>query len=121
MHRHPGQGPYTRLVAEKLRPNEFPRSAGLVTVESADLVPDGWRHLGFQPWAAIVWLSQGSASLPFRYEHAPILACDEASLELGYVLEQFVAFVQEWVELMRIDGGRNVGFTRLVARRSGRG
>ena len=65
-----------------------------MTVESADLVPDGWRH----------WL-----------------AWDEASLELGYVPEQFVAFVQEWVELMRIDGGRNVGFTRLVARRSGRG
>jgi hypothetical protein len=55
LHRDPGQGLYTRLVAEKLRPSEFPRSAG--------------------------------------YE----------------------------AQRVRIDGRRDVGFTRLVARRSGRG
>jgi cyclopropane fatty-acyl-phospholipid synthase-like methyltransferase len=64
---------------------------GRVTVESADLVPDGWRH-----W--IAW--------------------DEASLELGYVPEQFRAFVSQWLELMHADKGRNLGFTRMVARRT---
>ena len=63
---------------------------GLVAVESADLIPDGWRH----------WL-----------------AWDEASLELGYVAERFREFVPEWIELMRTDNGQNLGFTRVVARR----
>jgi hypothetical protein len=62
---------------------------GLVAVDAADLVPSGWRH-----W--IAW--------------------DEASLELGYVPKQ-VALVTTWIELMRTDSGRNLGFTRMVARR----
>lgn len=63
---------------------------GLVAVEAAELVPDGWRH----------WLSW-----------------DEASLELGYVSGEFAEFVAEWIDVMRTDNGRNLGFTRMVARR----
>ena len=63
---------------------------GLVDVERADLVPDGWRH----------WLSW-----------------DEACVELGFVPEEFRAWLPEWIETMRADAGRNVGFTRVVARR----
>jgi cyclopropane fatty-acyl-phospholipid synthase-like methyltransferase len=63
---------------------------GLVDVEVADSVADGWRH-----WAN--W--------------------DEASLELGFVSEEFAAGLPEWIETMRIDAGRNIGFTRMVARR----
>ena len=40
---------------------------------------------------------------------------------VGSVPEQFVAFLHEWVKLTRFDTGRNIGFSRLVARRSGRG
>jgi SAM-dependent methyltransferase len=63
---------------------------GLVEVEIADLVPDGWRH----------WLNW-----------------DETSLELGFVPEKLAAGLPEWIEMMRTDAGRNLGFTRLVARR----
>lgn len=63
---------------------------GLVEVETADLLPDGWRH----------WVNW-----------------DEASLELGYVPEQFAAELPEWIEAMRTDAGRNLGFTRVAARR----
>jgi cyclopropane fatty-acyl-phospholipid synthase-like methyltransferase len=63
---------------------------GLVDVEAADLVPDGWRH----------WVNW-----------------DEASLELGYVPTRFAADSPEWIRTMRTDGGRNLGFTRLLARR----
>jgi cyclopropane fatty-acyl-phospholipid synthase-like methyltransferase len=63
---------------------------GLVEVEVADLIPEGWRH-----WAN--W--------------------DEASLELGFVPERFAAGLPEWIEMMRTDAGRNLGLTRLVARR----
>lgn len=62
----------------------------LVEVEVADLIPEGWRH-----W--VTW--------------------DEASLELGFVLEHFAADLPEWIEVMRTDAGRNLGFTRVVARR----
>lgn len=63
---------------------------GLVDVETADLVPDGWRH-----W--VQW--------------------DEASLELGFVPEKFVARLPAWIETMRVDAGNNVGFARVLARR----
>jgi cyclopropane fatty-acyl-phospholipid synthase-like methyltransferase len=63
---------------------------GLVEVEVADLVPEGWRH----------WTNW-----------------DEASLELGFVPEHFAADLPEWIEMMRTDAGRNLGFTRIVARR----
>ncbi len=64
--------------------------SGVVDVELADLVPRGWQH----------WLNW-----------------DEASLELGYVAEQFVDGLPAWIETMRSDAGRNLGFTRVVARR----
>ena len=63
---------------------------GLVDIELAELIPDGWRH----------WL---------RF--------DEASLELGFVQKEFERFVPAWVEALQTDAGRNVGFTRVVARR----
>ena len=63
---------------------------GLVDVEVADRIADGWRH-----WAN--W--------------------DEASLESGFVPEEFAAGMPEWIETMRTDAGRNLGFTRMVARR----
>jgi cyclopropane fatty-acyl-phospholipid synthase-like methyltransferase len=63
---------------------------GLVEVEVADLVPDGWRR----------WLDW-----------------DEVSLELDYVPERFRARAPEWIEALRADAGRNLGFTRVVARR----
>lgn len=63
---------------------------GLVAVETADLVPDGWRQ----------WLNW-----------------DEASLELGYVPKRFAADLPDWIETMRFDAGRNLGFTRILARR----
>jgi hypothetical protein len=59
-------------------------------VEVADLVPDGWRH----------WVNW-----------------DEASLALGFVPERFAADLPEWIDLMQTDAGRNIGFTRIVARR----
>jgi SAM-dependent methyltransferase len=63
----------------------------LVTVEVADLVPDGWRR----------WLEW-----------------DEASLELGFVPEAFAEELPAWIEVMRADEGRNLGFARVVARRT---
>jgi SAM-dependent methyltransferase len=64
---------------------------GLVDVRVADRIPEGWRD-----W--IAW--------------------DEASLELGYIPDQFAEFVPEWIDAMRVDAGRNLGFTRVVAERS---
>jgi cyclopropane fatty-acyl-phospholipid synthase-like methyltransferase len=63
---------------------------GLVEVEHADLVPDGWKH-----W--IDW--------------------DEASLELDAILEGRASARPDWIETMRTDAGRNLGFTRVIARR----
>jgi SAM-dependent methyltransferase len=63
---------------------------GVVVVEVADLVPDGWRR----------WLDW-----------------DEVSLELGFVPEEFANELPEWIETMRRDAGRNLGFVRVVARR----
>lgn len=63
---------------------------GLVDIEVADLVPDGWQH----------WLDW-----------------DEASLELGYVPEGFAHLAPAWIEALRTDAGRNIGFARIVARR----
>ena len=65
--------------------------AGLVDVEVADLLPDGWRH----------WVNS-----------------DEASLELGFVPERFAADLPEWIETMRTDAGRNLGLARVVGRRN---
>jgi len=64
--------------------------SGAVDVDVADLVPNGWRH----------WL---------RW--------DEASLELGFVPKQFESFLPPWIDALRIDAGRNLGFTRLLAHR----
>ena len=57
---------------------------GLVEVEVADFVPDGWKH-----W--LRWM--------------------EVSLEQG------LPSSQEEIEMLRLDRGRNLGFTRLVARK----
>ena len=62
----------------------------LVEVEVADLVPNGWQH----------WVHS-----------------DEASLELGFVPPRFALDLPHQIELMRMDAGRNLGFTRLVGRR----
>jgi SAM-dependent methyltransferase len=64
--------------------------SGLVTVEVADLVPEGWKR----------WLDW-----------------DEASVELEFVPETFAEELPAWIETMRADGGRNLGFARVVARR----
>lgn len=63
---------------------------GLVEVEIADLVPNGWEH-----W--VTW--------------------DEASLEYGFVPEHFAADLPSWIGAIKKDAGRNVGFTRVVARK----
>ncbi|MGH3000284.1 MAG: SAM-dependent methyltransferase, partial [Gaiellaceae bacterium] len=62
----------------------------LVDVERADLVPDGWKY----------WLDW-----------------DEASFTLGVESARFPGERPEWIETMRVDAGRNLGFTRVVARR----
>ena len=54
-----------------------------MSIEVADLVPDGWRH----------WLRS-----------------DEVSAEWDGVQS-------DEAEMLRIDAGRNLGFTRMVARR----
>ena len=59
--------------------------SGLVTVELADLMPNGWQH-----WLTI----------------AEILAECRSDMDFG-----------EEAEMLRLDGGRNLGFTRMVARR----
>jgi SAM-dependent methyltransferase len=64
----------------------------LVAVEVADLVPAGWQR----------WLDW-----------------DEVSLELGFVPEAFADDLPAWIETMRTDAGRNLGFARVVARRQG--
>jgi cyclopropane fatty-acyl-phospholipid synthase-like methyltransferase len=64
---------------------------GLVAVEHADLVPDGWKY----------WLDW-----------------DEASLHLDAIPASRAADRPEWIEAMRIDAGRNLGFARVVARGS---
>ena len=58
--------------------------SGEVTVQIADMVPDGWRH----------WLKSDEISAEWLGEQS-----DEA-------------------ELLRVDAGRNLGFTRMVARRN---
>lgn len=57
---------------------------GLVAVEVADMIPDGWKH-----W--LTWL--------------------EIAAEQGYPSNR------DEIELLRQDAGRNLGFTRVVARR----
>jgi SAM-dependent methyltransferase len=61
---------------------------GLVEVTVADLIPHGWR----------LWADS-----------------DEASLQLGYVPEGFEEQLPAWIETIRTDAGRNLGFTRVVA------
>ena len=60
--------------------------SGLVTMELADLIPDGWRH----------WLTTAS-----------FLA--EWKSGMGF---------EEEAEMLRLDDGRNLGFTRMVAHRN---
>jgi hypothetical protein len=62
----------------------------LVAVEVADLVPEGWQR----------WLDW-----------------DEASLELGFASETYAEDLRVETEMMGRDAGRNLGFTRVVARR----
>ena len=57
--------------------------SGLVSVELADMIPDGWKH----------WLTSDAISAEWQGEQS-----DEA-------------------EMLRIDGGKNLGFARIVARR----
>ena len=63
---------------------------GLVEIERADLVPDGWKY----------WLDW-----------------DAAALELGVTTEFGALERLEWVEAMRADAGRSLGFPRVVARK----
>lgn len=63
---------------------------GLVDVVVADLLPDGWR----------LWADS-----------------DEASLELEFVPPQFAEHVPQMIDTLRTDAGRNLGFTRVVARK----
>jgi SAM-dependent methyltransferase len=70
---------------------------GLVDVEVADLLPDGWKH----------WL-----------------AWDEATLDLGYIPSDvvpaaFADWLPDWMGSVREDAGRNLGLVRLVAHRRG--
>lgn len=62
----------------------------LVEIETADLMPDGWQH----------WLRS-----------------DEYALERGFVPGPNEAEVRATMAVVREDAGRNLGFTRLVARR----
>jgi len=62
----------------------------LVEVEHADLVPDGWKY-----WAD--W--------------------DEAALEAGAIPADHPEARSHWVETIRADAGRSLGFTRVVGRR----
>jgi cyclopropane fatty-acyl-phospholipid synthase-like methyltransferase len=64
---------------------------GLVDVEVADLVPEGWQ----------LWLHS-----------------DEASLALGHMHGPFRERAPVWIAAMREDAGRNLGLSRLVARRA---
>ena len=57
--------------------------SGLMTVESANLMPDGWKH----------WLTSDSVWAKWQGE-------------------------QGATEMLRLDTGRNLGFTRLVGRRN---
>lgn len=54
-------------------------------------MPDGWRH----------WLRS-----------------DEHALERGFVPGPYEAEVRATIVMLREDAGRNLGFTRLVARRA---
>lgn len=65
--------------------------AGKVTVELADSIPEGWKH--WLEWQEICLERQGE-SHPYREE-----GLREA-------------------EMLRVDAGRNLGFTRMVARRT---
>ena len=95
-------------LTKAFRPAEFPRSAkydvdwtirhmmghspdwwrrnwegsGVMTVELADMMPDGWKH----------WMTSDAVSGEWRGEGSH-------------------------VEMLRVDAGRNLGFTRMVARR----
>jgi hypothetical protein len=59
---------------------------GLVDIEVADRVADGWRH-----WAN--W--------------------DEASLEVGFVSDEFAVGLPDWIATLRSDAGRNLGFPQV--------
>ncbi len=56
----------------------------MVTVEVADMIPDGWKY-----W--LTWL--------------------EIAARQGYPSDQ------DEIDVLREDAGRNLGFTRVVARR----
>ena len=58
--------------------------SGMVSIEMADTVPNGWRH----------WIRSDEISAEWRDEQG-----DES-------------------EMLRVDAGRNLGFTRIVARRN---
>lgn len=57
--------------------------SGLVSIELADMVPDGWKH----------WATSDEISAEWKGERS------------------------EEAEYVRLDAGRNLGFTRVVARR----
>ena len=58
--------------------------SGLVSIELADMIPDGWKH----------WLTSDAISAEWQGEQS------------------------REAEMLRIDGGRNLGFARIVARRT---
>lgn len=70
------------------------RKMDCVTVETADFLPDGWKD--WRLWS-------------------------EVTLDSGYVPKQFQDWVPREAEMLRTDAGRNLGFTRVVARRKDSG
>jgi SAM-dependent methyltransferase len=66
------------------------QKSGKVEVTHADFLPDGWKH--WMWWA-------------------------EVCLQYGFVPEPFRDWVPKEIEMLRLDAGRNLGFSRLVARR----
>ncbi len=57
---------------------------GIVTVELADMIPNGWKH----------WLASGEIAVEWQDRE------------------------DDETEMVRLDAGRNLGFTRMVARRT---
>jgi cyclopropane fatty-acyl-phospholipid synthase-like methyltransferase len=68
--------------------NHLNRS-GWMTVEHADLVPDGWRH-------ALRWQELAAVAAPPRYREA----------------------CADWASRLAVDAGRTIGWPRIVARKT---
>jgi cyclopropane fatty-acyl-phospholipid synthase-like methyltransferase len=71
--------------------NRHWENSGKVEVTHSDFLPDGWKH----------WLLWG-----------------EICSQYGFVPELFKDWVPKEIEMLRLDAGRILGFSRLVARRT---